>query len=143
MPEVHNAFVDLNFTHTRVGALVVTIFVVWLATARPSVGARAKRASSGPALLLAGLLVAQLALGMFVIWNLRPPCSPPCTSSTARRLLATTVLLAVRASRGSAAGAIPSRVRRSNSRRWPHESSDAEHGRAAGNSARGSRSRGS
>jgi len=31
MPKVHNTFVDLNFTHTRFGALAVTLLLIFLA----------------------------------------------------------------------------------------------------------------
>mgnify|MGYP000030863921 CR=1 FL=1 len=98
MPQVHNTFVDLNFTHTRVGALVVTLAVVWFAV-------QALRAAHGevrltrPAWLLLGLLVAQLALGMLVIWQMRPLNLTTLHVVNGAALLATTVCLAVRASR--------------------------------------------
>lgn len=98
MPKVHNAFVDLNFTHTRFGAAVVTAFVLWFAL-------RTLRLADGeallvrPALLLLTLLAVQLALGMFVIWNLRPPVLTTLHVVNGAALLATTLLLTVRASR--------------------------------------------
>ncbi len=98
MPKVHNAFIDLNFTHTRFGAAVVTAFVLWLTT-------RTFRLAGGesllirPALLLLALLGAQLALGMFVIWNLRPPILTTLHVVNGAALLGTTLLLTVRASR--------------------------------------------
>lgn len=96
MPKIHGALVDLNFTHTRLGALVVTGFVGWLIV-------RAWRQSATllarPAALLFALLTAQVALGMFVIWNLRPPLLTTLHVVNGAALLATTVLLAVRASR--------------------------------------------
>lgn len=104
VPAVHNAFVDLNFTHTRVGALVVTIFVAWLTT-------RVRRSAAGephllrPALLLDGLLLAQLTLGMFVIWKLRPPGLTTLHVVNGAALLGVTVLLAIRAGNGRPAGA--------------------------------------
>jgi cytochrome c oxidase assembly protein subunit 15 len=107
MPKVHNAFVDLNFTHTRVGAFVVLIFVAWLTT-------RVRRLAAGeprlirPALLLDGLLVAQLGLGMLVIWNLRPPILTTLHVVNGAAILATIVLLSVRASRKPAAVAAAS-----------------------------------
>jgi cytochrome c oxidase assembly protein subunit 15 len=101
MPEVHNAFVDLNFTHTRFGALVVSIFVLWLVT-RALRGATGEIHLTRPALLLLGLLGTQLLLGMFVIWNLRPPVLTTLHVVNGAALLATTVLLAVRASRAPA-----------------------------------------
>lgn len=98
MPKVHNLFVDLNFTHTRVGALVVTLAVVWFAV-------RALRAAPGevrivrPAWLLLGLLATQLTLGMLVIWQMRPLVLTTLHVVNGAALLATTVCLAVRASR--------------------------------------------
>ena len=98
IPKVHNAYIDLNFTHTRFGAAVVTAFVLWL-------GMRTLRLAGGeallirPALLLLALLVAQLALGMFVIWNLRPPILTTLHVVNGAALLATTLLLTVRAGR--------------------------------------------
>jgi cytochrome c oxidase assembly protein subunit 15 len=101
MPAIHNAFVDLNFTHTRVGALVVTIFVAWLTTRTRRAAASEPRLTR-PAWLLDGLLVAQLTLGMSVIWHLRPPGLTTLHVVNGAALLATTVLLAVRAGRASA-----------------------------------------
>ena len=99
MPKVHNAFVDLNFTHTRFGAVVVTAFVLWLAV-------RTLRLAEGeallirPALLLLILLAAQLALGMFVIWvQKRQPLLTTLHVVNGAALLATTLLLTVRAGR--------------------------------------------
>lgn len=99
MPAVHNVFVDLNFTHTRVGALVVTIFVAWL-TVRVRRQAKGEPRLLRPALLLDGLLVAQLALGMFVIWQQKRSLELTTLHVVnGAALLATTVLIAVRAGR--------------------------------------------
>ena len=108
MPKVHNAFVDLNFTHTRFGAALVSVFVLWLAlrTAWLASGEALLR----PALLLLTLLAAQLALGMFVIWNLRPPILTTLHVVNGAALLATTVWLTVRASRGLAKNAVTPRT---------------------------------
>jgi cytochrome c oxidase assembly protein subunit 15 len=104
MPKVHNAFVDLNFTHTRFGAVVVTVCVAWLV-------ARALRSGEAhlgrPALLLLALVGAQFTLGMFVIWGLRPPLLTTLHVVNGAAVLATTVLLAVRASRGRAETVAP------------------------------------
>ncbi|MEI9896387.1 MAG: COX15/CtaA family protein [Chthoniobacter sp.] len=96
MPKVHNAFVDLNFTHTRVLALLVTIHVLLLAR-RALVSGEVRLAR--PALLLLALLVAQVLMGMFVIWHLRPPLLTTLHVVNGAALFATTVFIAVRASR--------------------------------------------
>lgn len=102
MPAVHNIFVDLNFTHTRVGALLVTIFVAWL-TARVRRQAQGEPRLLRPALLLDCLLVAQLALGMFVIWQQKRSLELTTLHVVnGAALLATTVLIAVRAGRAPA-----------------------------------------
>lgn len=95
MPKVHNAFVDLNFTHTRFGALVVTVFVVAFAV-RALRNAGGDRLIVRPALLLFVLLAAQLTLGVFVIWQLRPPMLTTLHVVNGAALLAATVLLNLR-----------------------------------------------
>jgi cytochrome c oxidase assembly protein subunit 15 len=100
VPKIHNAFVDLNFFHTRVGALLVTACVVTLVV-------RAWRDAAGevhlirPAAFLLVLTVAQLAMGVFVIWRMRPPILTTLHVVNGAAVLATTVLLAARASRGA------------------------------------------
>jgi cytochrome c oxidase assembly protein subunit 15 len=95
MPKVHNAYIDLNFTHTRFLALLVAIHVILLAR-RALVSGEARLAR--PALLLLGLLVLQIFLGMFVIWHLRPPVLTTLHVVNGAAVLATTVFIAVRAS---------------------------------------------
>ena len=98
MPKVHNIFVDLNFTHTRVGAIIVTLLLLHLA-------ASAFRKAAGdihiqrPAMLLGALILAQFTLGMFVIWHVRPPLLTTLHVVNGAAVLATCVLLTVRASR--------------------------------------------
>jgi heme a synthase len=101
MPKVHNVFVDLNFTHTRVGALVVTVLVVAFAV-RVLRNAGGDRLLSGAALMLFVLLAAQLTLGVFVIWQLRPPMLTTLHVVNGAALLATTVLLNLRAGHAAA-----------------------------------------
>ena len=60
----------------------------------------ARRFLIRPALLLLGLLAFQVVLGMFVIWNLRPPMLTTLHVVNGAAVLAATVLLAVRASHG-------------------------------------------
>jgi len=95
MPKIHNAYVDLNFTHTRFLALLVAIHVILLAR-RAFVSGEARLAR--PAGLLLVLLVAQVLLGMFVIWHLRPPVLTTLHVVNGAALFATTVFIAVRAS---------------------------------------------
>jgi cytochrome c oxidase assembly protein subunit 15 len=97
MPKAHNIFVDWNFTHTRFGAALVTVFIVLLA-AKTLRGARGEIRLSRPALGLCLLLVSQVVLGMLVIWNMRPPMLTTIHVVNGAGLLATAVLLAVRAS---------------------------------------------
>ncbi|MDR3406660.1 MAG: COX15/CtaA family protein [Chthoniobacter sp.] len=99
MPKVHNAYVDLNFTHTRVLALLVTIHVLLLAR-RALISGEMRLAR--PAFLLMALLVAQVLMGMFVIWHLRPPMLTTLHVVNGAALFATTVFMAVRASRSPA-----------------------------------------
>ena len=109
MPKIHNVFIDLNFTHTRFGAALVTVFVVSLVV-------KVVRHGGGdalllrPALLLLGLLAFQVVLGMFVIWNLRPPMLTTLHVVNGAAVLAATVLLAVRASHGREARLVESGV---------------------------------
>lgn len=100
MPKVHNVFVDLNFTHTRFGALVVTGMVVWLGARTFRLAAMEGRLTN-PAFLLLSLVAAQVILGMLVIWHLRPPVLTTLHVVNGAAVLATTVLLAVRAGCGS------------------------------------------
>lgn len=98
LPAIHNVFIDLNFTHTRAGAIVVTIFVALLTT-RVRRWAASEPRLRRPALLLDGLLVTQLVLGVSVIWLHRPLVPTTLHVVNGAALLATAVLLAVRASR--------------------------------------------
>ena len=98
MPKVHNTFVDLNFTHTRFLALLVVIHVFLLA--RRAIASGEVRLAR-PAFLLMALIVAQVVMGMFVIWQLRPPVLTTLHVVNGAAVLATTLLIAVRASRSS------------------------------------------
>ncbi len=98
MPVVHNFFVDLNFTHTRVGAVVVTLLIVALAL-RTIGHADGEVRLIRPAALLIALVAAQFVLGLFVIWKMRPPFITTLHVVNGAALFAATVLLAVRAGR--------------------------------------------
>lgn len=100
VPVVHNAFVDLNFTHTRVGALVVSVLTLLLIyrTLRQANGAtRLVR----PALLLFALLLAQVTVGVLVVWQGRPAVMTTLHVVNGAAVLATTLLLTLRAARAS------------------------------------------
>lgn len=99
MPQDHNVYVDLNFTHTRVGALVVAVLVVAL-IALVLRRARGESLLKRPALLLGALLLLQIKLGMLVIWTQkRSPALTTFHVVTGALMLATAALLAVRAQR--------------------------------------------
>ena len=100
IPEVHNIFVDLNFTHTRIGAVIVTVLVVFLAL-RAIGHATGEVRLIRPAALLIALVAAQFTLGLLVIWKLRPPLITTLHVVNGAALLATTILLAVRAGRSA------------------------------------------
>jgi cytochrome c oxidase assembly protein subunit 15 len=101
LPQVHSALIHLNFTHTRIGAVVVTVLVValaWRALRRADGEARIVR----PAVLLLALVAVQFTLGLLVIWKMRPPILTTLHVVNGAALLATVVLLAVRAGRSAA-----------------------------------------
>lgn len=100
MPKVHNAFVDLNFMHTRIGSVVVTLLLLHLAGSALRKGAGLSSITR-PAALLGCLILAQFTLGMFVIWNLRPPLLTTLHVVNGAAVLATCVLLTARAARAS------------------------------------------
>lgn len=102
MPKVHNAYVDLNFTHTRFGALVATLSIVWLSSRTLRLGGTEDRLVR-PAMLLMALVAVQLILGMLVIWHLRPPLLTTLHVVNGAAVLATAVLLTVRACRSPGA----------------------------------------
>ncbi len=100
MPVVHNAFSDLNFAHTRAGAIIVSLFVVALVLRAVGNAAGDVRIIRPAALLLA-LVVAQVTMGIQIIWQMRPPILTTLHVVNGAAVLATTVLLALRASRRS------------------------------------------
>ena len=101
LPRVHNAYIDLNFTHTRIVAFLVALHALLL-TRRAVITGEPRLVR--PALLLVTLLVAQIAMGMFVIWDLRPPLLTTFHVVNGAALLATTVFIAVRAGHGAWVG---------------------------------------
>ena len=101
LPDEHNLFVDLHFSHSRVGALGLTLLILTL------VGvvlrrARGERRLTGPATGLLGLLFVQLSLGMAVILHLKPITLTTFHVVNGAAVLALSLLLALRASRFTA-----------------------------------------
>ncbi len=98
LPVVHNAYVDINFTHTRVGAVLVTLLLI-------SLGILALRTARGeprlarPAWALMALVLVQFALGVFVIWHAKPRTLTTLHVVNGAALLGTTLLLAMRSTR--------------------------------------------
>ncbi|MCE9609304.1 MAG: COX15/CtaA family protein [Chthoniobacter sp.] len=98
MPKVHNMFVDLHFTHSRAGALVITLLVltlVLLVLRR----ARGEVLLTSPATGLLGLVFIQVSLGMAVILNLKPITLTTLHVVNGAAVLALSLLLALRAGR--------------------------------------------
>ncbi|HEX5176170.1 MAG TPA: COX15/CtaA family protein [Chthoniobacteraceae bacterium] len=100
LPTVHSALIDLNFAHTRIGALVVSAAVLLLAGHALRTAWR-NGFIIGPALLLLFGLALQVVLGMFVIWQSRRPIVTTAHVLNGAAVLAATVLLAMRLSRNS------------------------------------------
>ncbi len=110
MPREHNKFIDLNFTHTRFGAALVAILILCLALRAVGSAAGDVRIIRPSALLLA-LTVAQVIMGMTIIWQMRQPLTLTTQHVVnGAAVLATTVLLTVRAGRAAAVHAETARV---------------------------------
>lgn len=100
LPAAHNAWVDLNFAHTRIGALLVTALV--LITAGYALRrARGIASLVRPAWALICFVLIQSALGMFVIWHMKPKTLTTFHVINGAALLAVTLLLALRASKAA------------------------------------------
>jgi cytochrome c oxidase assembly protein subunit 15 len=96
LPARHNLFIDTNFAHTRIGALLVTVLLLALAVRilrLPS--PRLRR----PAYLALALLALQLTLGVSLIWHFKPPTPTTFHVVNGALLLATSLLLSLRLSR--------------------------------------------
>ncbi|MDB6171742.1 MAG: cytochrome oxidase assembly [Chthoniobacteraceae bacterium] len=96
LPVVHNTLIDLNFSHTRIGALIVAVLVCWLVV---KALANESRFVRRPAALLIWLVGLQIVLGVSVVVYLRPPLLATVHVINGAAVLATTVLLAVRTTR--------------------------------------------
>ncbi len=98
LPAVHNPHIDVNFAHTRVGAVLVTLLIAVLVTLILRTAHREPRLTR-PALALGALVAVQFALGVFVIWHLKPATLTSFHVANGAALLAASVLLALRAGR--------------------------------------------
>jgi cytochrome c oxidase assembly protein subunit 15 len=103
VPPLDSSAVVVHFLH-RLGALVVTLCVGWT-IARILSQYHAEKRLLRPALLLGGLVLLQLTLGALTIWTRRAVL--PMTSHVAvgAAVLATSVVIALRAARLTAAPA--------------------------------------
>ena len=95
MPHQHNVYVDLNFTHTRFLAFLVTLHIFLIAL-RVFRTARGEGRLVGPAVTLLALVAIQITLGIFVILHTKPPTLTTFHVLNGAALLATSLLLALR-----------------------------------------------
>lgn len=96
LPAEHTPYIDINFTHTRVLVSLVVIHVILLVR-RVFVTAAGQAALTRPALLLGALIVAQVGLGVAVIWTYRMVLPTTLHVINGAAIFATSLLLAVRA----------------------------------------------
>jgi cytochrome c oxidase assembly protein subunit 15 len=95
LPAVHNLFVDLNFTHTRFGALLVGLSGVILSR-RVLLTCKRETGLRGPALVLLGLIASQIALGILILLTHRSILPTTLHVINGAAILATSMLLALR-----------------------------------------------
>jgi cytochrome c oxidase assembly protein subunit 15 len=95
VPPFVSIYVDVNFAH-RCGALVVASFVIWLAAR--VIGSRSEPYLRSPAYGLLILLVLQVTLGALTIWSGRAVIPTTAHVAVGAALLATCVMLTLRAS---------------------------------------------
>jgi cytochrome c oxidase assembly protein subunit 15 len=97
VPPFDHPGVAIHFAH-RLGAVVVLALVAWTAIAVCTRVAREPRLVR-PALAAAGLVVLQVGLGAFTVWSHKAVLPTTAHVAVGGALLATTFLLALRASR--------------------------------------------
>jgi cytochrome c oxidase assembly protein subunit 15 len=95
VPPLVSIYVDINFAH-RCGALVVASFVIWLAAR--VIASRSAAYLRSPAYGLLVLLVLQVTLGALTIWSGRAVIPTTAHVAVGAALLATCVMLTLRAS---------------------------------------------
>jgi cytochrome c oxidase assembly protein subunit 15 len=96
LPVINDPRVLVNFLHTRVGAVLVTVLLLVLGiTALRRAGNEPRL--TRPAWTLMALVLIQFSLGIFVIWHLKPRTLTTLHVVNGAALLGTTLLLAMRA----------------------------------------------
>ena len=103
VPPLDTSAVVVHFVH-RLWALAITLCVGWM-VARILSRYHAERWLLRPALLLAGLVLLQLLLGAFTIWTRRAVLPMTAHVAVGAAVLATSVVIALRAARLTAATA--------------------------------------
>src|SRR5207302_543658 len=98
---VHGCFAHLELS--LVVALAAMLSPVWPQISPPAAGRSIAVRFIRPAALLVALVAAQVVLGIYIIWQMRPPVLTTLHVVNGAALLAATVLLAVRAGRGRVA----------------------------------------
>ncbi len=103
VPKVHSFYTDLNFTHTRVGAVVVGCAVLWAAlkvirfsASNAASNPAAYRTASRAAIRSALLVLAQIGLGILVILHQKPRTLATLHVVLGAALLASVTAMAVR-----------------------------------------------
>jgi heme a synthase len=98
LPLTDNILTQLHYVHSRIGAAIVSLLV--LVTALRAIGnAGGDVRIIRPAVMLLACTVVQVVLGMHIIWWVRPPILTTMHVLNGALLLATVLLLAMRASR--------------------------------------------
>jgi cytochrome c oxidase assembly protein subunit 15 len=101
LPVFNDARVTVNFAHTRIGAILVSLLLLGLGiSALRRVGSEPRL--TRPAWTLIALVLIQFSLGVFVIWHQKPRTLTTLHVVNGAALLGTTLLLAMRASRAVA-----------------------------------------
>jgi heme a synthase len=95
VPPFISAGIDVNFAH-RCGAMVVTLFVVWTVTRVLRFYRNAPHLLNS-AILMLGLLAAQLTLGMLTIWSGKAVLPTTAHVAVGAAVFATSLVLTLRA----------------------------------------------
>jgi cytochrome c oxidase assembly protein subunit 15 len=95
VPKVHSFYTDLNFTHTRLGAVIVGCAVLWAAL-KVIRSSASDVAASRAAIRSALLVLAQIGLGILVILHQKPRTLATLHVVLGAALLASVTAMAVR-----------------------------------------------
>jgi cytochrome c oxidase assembly protein subunit 15 len=109
IPPLHAKTVAVHFAH-RVWAMVVLALILWTA-ARTGRHHKADRSILRPSMILATLVLVQIALGAATIWSRRAVPVATAHVAVGATLLATALVLAIRVVRASAAARAHADVR--------------------------------